>query len=298
MISLGPGFWELANDHNISNEMLGMITRCVVLGTDDYLTMDILPDVSLLRDEIEAREDLRYRVAKCRNRKSGGERNEDSSSSKKTPFKDTKKLPPIVPLEEPLESSPEKVQHTEGEGSGVVAGSSPVKEAISQGLFDFAGDAHPSKSRQTNAKAPPARRSDLGAATSAPAQSAPQGRSEASEAVLMSDQAWIGRCFANFWEMYPRKVAKAAAQKAFAKVMKTQSDPGKFMGMVRRSLDWWKSRPEWKKDNGKYIPYPATWINAGHWADAEDNQSSGDAEFLRGDSESDDELIKRMQGGG
>jgi len=39
-----------------------------------------------------------------------------------------------------------------------------------------------------------------------------------------------------------------------------------------------KKSPEWTKDNGKYIPYPATWLNAKGWEDELDEpeqQGSG-----------------------
>ncbi len=66
--------------------------------------------------------------------------------------------------------------------------------------------------------------------------------------------------FGRFWEAYPRKVGKAAARKAFARV---QTDPAVLLDAVmaqRRSA-------QWTKDGGKYIPNPATWLNQGRWED-------------------------------
>ena len=114
------------------------------------------------------------------------------------------------------------------------------------------------------------------------------------------DSAWITVKFAMFWKQYPRKVAKGDAVKAFTKLIKKQVDVDAFMRTTLASLEWWKQQPGWTKDNGKFIPYPASWLNGGHWEDSVDNkdmQGQSKAEFLRGDAESDDDLLRRMQGG-
>lgn len=119
-----------------------------------------------------------------------------------------------------------------------------------------------------------------------------------------NDAAWITVKFAIFWKQYPRKVAKGDAVKAFTKLIKKQVDVEAFMRTTLASLEWWKQQPGWTKDNGKFIPYPASWLNGGHWEDSVDNQDvicqsgqMGQAEFLKGDAESDDDLLRRMQGG-
>ena len=61
----------------------------------------------------------------------------------------------------------------------------------------------------------------------------------------------------------PRKVSKADARKAFAKL-----DPdAALVEEMLRALDWQKRLPEWTKDCGQFIPYPATWLNARRWED-------------------------------
>lgn len=69
--------------------------------------------------------------------------------------------------------------------------------------------------------------------------------------------------FDRFWGAYPRKVSKADAKKAFAKL---NPDAALVDSMVQ-ALDWQKRLPEWTKDGGGYIPYPATWLNARRWED-------------------------------
>lgn len=69
--------------------------------------------------------------------------------------------------------------------------------------------------------------------------------------------------FDRFWGAYPRKVSKADARKAFAKL---NPDAALVEDMLR-ALDWQKHLPEWTKDGGRFVPYPATWLNARRWED-------------------------------
>ena len=113
------------------------------------------------------------------------------------------------------------------------------------------------------------------------------------------DSAWIPEKFSVFWKKYPKKVAKQDAVKAFTKLIKTQKDVDKFMATVLASIDWWMTQPTWRKDGSRFVPYPATWLNRGNWKDSEYNRgdSAVEAQFLKADAETDDELIRRMQGG-
>lgn len=69
--------------------------------------------------------------------------------------------------------------------------------------------------------------------------------------------------FDRFWGAYPRKVSKTDARKAFAKLI---PDAALVEAMIQ-ALDWQKRLPEWTKDGGRFIPYPATWLNARRWED-------------------------------
>jgi hypothetical protein len=69
--------------------------------------------------------------------------------------------------------------------------------------------------------------------------------------------------FDRFYSAYPKKVAKEAAQKAFAKV-----DPDDdVLGKMLAALAVQKQSAEWQKENGQFIPHPATWINGKRWLD-------------------------------
>lgn len=39
------------------------------------------------------------------------------------------------------------------------------------------------------------------------------------------------------------------------------------MSAILKSLEYLKTTEQWKKENGKFIPYPATWLNQKRWED-------------------------------
>ncbi len=77
--------------------------------------------------------------------------------------------------------------------------------------------------------------------------------------------------FDQFWGDYPKKRNKGQAEKAW-KSIKPDSDLLKTMlETIKRA----KGCPDWLKEGGRYIPYPATWLNARGW---EDQIQGGDAD--------------------
>lgn len=69
--------------------------------------------------------------------------------------------------------------------------------------------------------------------------------------------------FSRFWNAYPRKTAKANAQKSFVKIKPTEE----LLETMLKALEWQKEQDSWKKDDGKFIPHPASWLNAARWED-------------------------------
>lgn len=69
--------------------------------------------------------------------------------------------------------------------------------------------------------------------------------------------------FAKFWQAYPRKVAKPAALKAWMKATPTDEQ---LLEIIDDVADRRRS-PDWLKDNGAYIPHPATYLNQRRWED-------------------------------
>lgn len=66
-----------------------------------------------------------------------------------------------------------------------------------------------------------------------------------------------------FWSAYPKKTAKEDARKAWKKIKPNQELIEKIVSAVTAQ----KESDQWQKENGQYIPNPATWLNRGQWED-------------------------------
>jgi DNA replication protein DnaC len=71
--------------------------------------------------------------------------------------------------------------------------------------------------------------------------------------------------FDQFWSAYPKKKAKQDALKAWKKI--TPIPDQTFLDTILAALKAAKASEEWTKDGGKFIPYPATWLNGRRWED-------------------------------
>ena len=69
--------------------------------------------------------------------------------------------------------------------------------------------------------------------------------------------------FARFWETYPKKLARGAAEKAFLK-LKVDDE---LFGKIVSAIELAKRSEQWTENGGQFIPYPATWINQKRWED-------------------------------
>lgn len=78
-----------------------------------------------------------------------------------------------------------------------------------------------------------------------------------------------------FWKAYPRKTGKGDARKKFAKAL-TKTSFDNIMEALRRV----KASAQWQKDDGQFVPYPATWLNQERWDD-EVGQSADGLDNLR-----------------
>lgn len=69
--------------------------------------------------------------------------------------------------------------------------------------------------------------------------------------------------FDAFWAAYPKKKAKEAARKAWEKLK-----PDEALGKaIIQAVEESKKTTDWKKEKGKYIPHPATYLNGKRWED-------------------------------
>ncbi len=69
--------------------------------------------------------------------------------------------------------------------------------------------------------------------------------------------------FGVFWKSYPKKVGKGAAKKSWEKINPDEELFEKIHSAVRQQ----KKSEQWAKENGRYIPNPATWLNQERWED-------------------------------
>ena len=69
--------------------------------------------------------------------------------------------------------------------------------------------------------------------------------------------------FNRFWKLYPRKVGKKAARRAFEKVMRS----GVALETLVTALERQKCSKQWTKDGVQFVPHPATWLNGERWED-------------------------------
>jgi hypothetical protein len=72
-----------------------------------------------------------------------------------------------------------------------------------------------------------------------------------------------GAAFAHFWQAYPRKKSKGDAMKAWDKLHPDQSLQDRIFDAIERA----KISKDWRKENGQFIPYPASWLNKKRWED-------------------------------
>lgn len=67
--------------------------------------------------------------------------------------------------------------------------------------------------------------------------------------------------FEEFWKTYPRKVNKKEATTSWNKAKLPSLET------IIKSIEKQKTSDQWLGDNGKYIPYPSTWLNQERWND-------------------------------
>lgn len=75
--------------------------------------------------------------------------------------------------------------------------------------------------------------------------------------------------------MYPKKKSKANAVRAFNKLKPDEE----LLQTMLTAIEAQKSTQEWKKDNGQFIPMPATWLNSRRWEDEIPIQDNGGEEY-------------------
>jgi uncharacterized protein YdaU (DUF1376 family) len=69
--------------------------------------------------------------------------------------------------------------------------------------------------------------------------------------------------FEQFWAAYPKRVSKGAARKAWTKLKPSEQLLQAILAGIGRA----KTSAQWLRDDGRFVPHPATWLNAEGWLD-------------------------------
>ncbi len=77
--------------------------------------------------------------------------------------------------------------------------------------------------------------------------------------------------FNQFWQAYPKRVGKGAAERAWTKI---NPDKNLFEQMLFAIYQAKHSR-QWQKNSGQYIPNPSTWLNQKRWEDELQENTAG-----------------------
>lgn len=96
--------------------------------------------------------------------------------------------------------------------------------------------------------------------------------------------------FTRFWSAYPRKTDKAAARRSW-KRQKLDVQVAAVLNGLDRAV---QSR-QWTTEDGRFIPYPATWLNRQGWTEHPDPVRGDEVPIRR--EFTDDELDEFLGGG-
>ena len=72
--------------------------------------------------------------------------------------------------------------------------------------------------------------------------------------------------FADFWSVYPKKASKPSALRAWRKLKPDTQTVQAIIAGVNRD----RRSAQWLRDDGQFIPNPATWLNGERWNDGQD----------------------------
>lgn len=69
--------------------------------------------------------------------------------------------------------------------------------------------------------------------------------------------------FSDFWSAYPRKVGRQPASREWTKIKPDAA----MVETIISALDIHKRSDQWQRDDGRFIPHPATWLRQRRWED-------------------------------
>ncbi len=96
-----------------------------------------------------------------------------------------------------------------------------------------------------------------------PACAGGRERLEANGLRLQASANGLRERFNDFWKHYPRKVGKDAAWRSWQK----RRPSLELTVAILAALGWQRGQADWTKEQGRFVPNPATWLNQGRWQD-------------------------------
>lgn len=81
--------------------------------------------------------------------------------------------------------------------------------------------------------------------------------------------------FEKFWEAYPKKAGKGAARKSWERLNPNTA----LVSCILSAVEKCKKTEQWQRDSGKFIPYPATWLNQERWEDEPEPQKARNTSY-------------------
>ena len=92
-----------------------------------------------------------------------------------------------------------------------------------------------------------------------------QGGAESKQKKNTKNNKNILEFFESFYSNYPKKIAKSIALKSWNKL----NPDNKLLQVILKDVAKKGKSESWTKDGGRYIPYPATYLNQKRWEDEE-----------------------------
>lgn len=69
--------------------------------------------------------------------------------------------------------------------------------------------------------------------------------------------------FMRFWNLFPRRSSKKEARIAWAALNPNAETVDKILN----ALAWQIEQPDWLREAGRFVPYPASYLRAERWKD-------------------------------
>lgn len=101
----------------------------------------------------------------------------------------------------------------------------------------------------------------------------------------------IDELFTTFWLAYPKKKNKGSAEKWF----KSHKPTKELVDTMIEKIEQQKNSKDWLKNDGQFIPYPSTWLNAKAWEDETIEKSNVPSWFnkdIKQEQATDDEIAE------